>query len=284
MADLEARFGPRTGFARYDASIVDRRSVIATYRLGFGLLTLVAMAVQLADLASSGTLDLVNYFSYFTIQSNLIAATLLLIGAARWRAPRSSALDFARGGAVVYMSVTGIVFTLLLSGTDVDTAIPWVNTVVHELMPMVIIVDWLLDPPEGRLTIRQGLLWLAYPLAWIIYTLIRGSLVNRYPYPFLDPANGGYGSVLVYCVAILVLMWLVLRGDGCARECGGWSSSQSGSVSLTRRTSTSAGDVEHSEHFARPEIGKQATRVPRRTCIDFDPATLCLRVEIRGER
>jgi hypothetical protein len=188
---------------------IDRRLAIRLYRVAFAALTLVAIAVQLLDLASRGVLDLVSYFSYFTIQSNLIAAVLMLIAAWRWRSPRPPALDIARGGAVVYMSVTGIVFTLLLSGTDVDTAIPWVNTVVHELFPIVVVVDWLLDPPAGRVTVRQALIWLAYPLAWLVYTLIRGALVGRYPYPFLDPANGGYATVVAYCVGIFVLMGLV---------------------------------------------------------------------------
>jgi hypothetical protein len=171
--------------------------------------TIAAIATQLLDLSGKGTLDLVNYFSYFTIQSNLIAAAVLLLGAARWRGERSSTFDLVRGGAVVYMSITGIVFTLLLSGTDVDTAIPWVNTVVHQLMPLVMVVDWLVDPPVARLTFRQGLTWLSYPSVWIVYILIRGSIVGKYPYPFLDPANGGYSSVAVYCVAILLLMALV---------------------------------------------------------------------------
>ena len=188
---------------------MERRAAIATYRAGFGLLAIAAIATQLIDLSGKGTLNLVSYFSYFTIQSNLIAATVLIVGAARWRKPHSSTFDLVRGGAVVYMSITGIVFTLLLSGTDVDTAIPWVNTVVHQLMPIVLVVDWLLDPPAGNLTYRQGLLWLIYPLVWIIYILIRGALVGLYPYPFLDPDNGGYGSVAVYCVAILFLMALV---------------------------------------------------------------------------
>jgi hypothetical protein len=107
------------------------------------------------------------------------------------------------------MSVTGIVFTLLLSNTDVDTAIPWVNSVVHELMPLVMLADWLLDPPALRLNLRQGLLWLSFPLVWIVYTLIRGAIVGHYPYPFLNPANGGYSSVAGYCVGILVVMAVV---------------------------------------------------------------------------
>ncbi len=190
-------------------SSVARRTAVPIYRLGFAILTLAAIGTQLVSLAGNGTLNPVNYFSYFTIDSNLIAAAVLLIGAATWRGRRSPRRDLIRGGAVVYMSVTGVVFTLLLRNTDVDTAIPWVNSVVHEVIPMVMLADWLLDPPQMRLSFRQGSFWLGFPLVWIIYTLIRGALTGRYPYPFLDPANGGYGSVAAYSLAILVFMLVV---------------------------------------------------------------------------
>ena len=121
--------------------------------------------------------------------SGLVA--ILLIGAAR-RDIHTPTFDIVRGGAVVYLVTTGIVFSVLLSGTDVDTAIPWVNSVLHEVMPLVIVIDWLLDPPSRHITYRQSLLWLAYPLAWVAYTLIRGPIADWYPYPFLDPASGGY--------------------------------------------------------------------------------------------
>ena len=183
-----------------------RRGLLAAFRLAFGLLTLAAIGVQLVTLANEGHLDLVNYFSYFTILSNLIGATLLLVGVARWRSPRSPRIDLLRGGAVVYLTVTLIVFAILLADTDVDLAIPWVNSVLHEIIPIVVIIDWLIDPPTTRLTNRQGLLWLTFPAGWIVYVMIRGALVDRYPYPFLDPANGGYGTVATYIVMILVLM------------------------------------------------------------------------------
>jgi hypothetical protein len=38
---------------------------------------------------------------------------------------------------------------------------------------------------------------------WIVYTMIRGPIAGWYPYPFLDPANGGYGSVAVTTLVIL---------------------------------------------------------------------------------
>jgi hypothetical protein len=188
---------------------VNRASSVAAFRLFFAGLTVVAIIVQLVSLAGKGTLNPVNYFSYFTIDSNLIATGVLIAGAANRDRPATPRLDLVRGGAVVYMSITGIVFTLLLSNTDVDTAIPWVNSVVHELMPLVMLADWLITPPAARLSLRQGMLWLSFPLVWIVYTLIRGAIVNTYPYPFLDPVHGGYASVTVYCVAILIAMLVV---------------------------------------------------------------------------
>ncbi|MDQ6856135.1 MAG: Pr6Pr family membrane protein [Candidatus Dormibacteraeota bacterium] len=189
---------------------MSRLQIIGGCRALFAGLTLVAIATQMVDLAGKGILSPVNYFSYFTIDSNLIAVAVLFAGAMTTRSGAGSRrLDVVRGGVVVYMSITGIVFTLLLSNTDVDTAIPWVNTVVHELMPLVILADWLLVPPTARLSMGQGVFWLSFPLMWIVYTLIRGAIVNHYPYPFLNPANGGYASVSAYCVGILVAMLIV---------------------------------------------------------------------------
>lgn len=182
---------------------VDRQLIIAAYRAGFGVLGVVAIGTQLADLAAKGVLNPVNFFSYFTILSNSLAVAVLLAGATVWRNQRSATIDMVRGAATLYMTVTLIVYALLLSGTDVDTAIPWVNSVVHQLLPVVMIVDWLIDPPDTRLSFRQGLAWLIPPLAWIVYTMIRGPIAGWYPYPFLDPANGGYGSVAVTSLVIL---------------------------------------------------------------------------------
>ncbi len=180
--------------------------LLAILRLGFGLLTFTAIGSQLRTLANAGTLDVVNFLSYFTILSNLIGATLLVVGALRWRTGDDAMIDLLRGAAVVYLAVTFIVFAVLLSNTDVDLATSWVNTVLHELIPIVVLIDWLVDPPFVRLSMRQVGTWLAFPIGWVVYILIRGALVGKYPYPFLDPANGGYFSVAVYCAGIAVLV------------------------------------------------------------------------------
>ncbi len=187
---------------------VNARMLISLYRAAFGLLVLSAIVVQATSLAGNGVFNPVNFFSFFTILSNLFGAGVFLALAVRRRDETSVTIDLLRGGSVVYLSVTFIVFALLLSGSDVDLALPWVDTVLHKVFPIVVVLDWLIDPPANRLTLRQGLIWLSYPLVWIVYTLIRGPIAGWYPYPFLDPAHGGYGSVALYCVAILILMTL----------------------------------------------------------------------------
>jgi hypothetical protein len=65
-----------------------------------------------------------------------------------------------------------------------------------------VVLDWILDPPQSRLAVRDALLWLVYPIAWAVLTVARGAVDGWYPYPFLDPANGGYGQVAITIVAI----------------------------------------------------------------------------------
>jgi hypothetical protein len=182
---------------------MDRRALISTYRIVFAIATIVAIAAQAADLNARGSFVAANFFSYFTIQSNLIAVAVFLVSVAWWRTTPSHAWELVRGASVVMMTVTLVVFALLLSNTDVDTALPWVNTIVHQVMPIAVIVDWLIDPPDRRISFLDSLRWVTYPLLWTAFTLIRGQSTGWYPYPFLDPADGGYGSVALYIVAIL---------------------------------------------------------------------------------
>ena len=51
-----------------------------------------------------------------------------------------------------------------------------------------------------------GLIW---PLAWLLYTLIVGGITGWYPYFFLDLGETGPGGVALYCVAILILLFVV---------------------------------------------------------------------------
>jgi hypothetical protein len=188
------------------------------YKVFFGLLGFSAVVTELAILGTHGKLIPANFFSYFTIESNILAFVVFLFSAFYvFAGKKSRKLDFLRGAATLFMIVTGIVFAVLLAGIEgaALTALPWDNVVLHYIIPIAVAIDWLIDPPQRRISFRRGLLWLLYPVIYVAYSLIRGPIVGWYPYPFLDPAYGGYGKVIVTSILIFVfgiaLVWLVTR-------------------------------------------------------------------------
>ncbi len=187
-----------------------RDAAIRAYRALAALAVLVAISYQVSRGLQHRGFSATDYFSYFTELSNLFAAVIFLHGAIRPRGPRSQTLELLRGAAVVYMLTTGIVYAVLLSGQDVTY--PWVNTIVHRIMPLAVALDWAIDPPRMRLPLRQTIVWMSFPLAYVVYTLTRGAIVNWYPYFFVNPhRQGGYLLVAGDCIAITIGM-IVLVG------------------------------------------------------------------------
>jgi len=165
---------------------------------------IVAIVAQGAVLVGEGAFNPTRFFAFFTIQSNLIGVAAFVLLLLHRRPGRPRWLESLRGAAAVYLTVTFFVVIFLLSGVDVQLQLGWVDFVLHKLFPVVFVADYLLDPPRSKLTLRDAALWLVYPIVWVALTLVRGTIDGWYPYPFLDPANGGYGAVAVTVVAITV--------------------------------------------------------------------------------
>jgi hypothetical protein len=184
-------------------SSVERDAAIRIYRALAGIAVLVAIAYQVGNGVGHRGFSATDYFSYFTELSNLFAAAVFLYGTIHLAGTRSRTVELLRGAAVVYMLTTGLVYAVLLSGQDVTY--PWVNTILHRVMPIAVALDWLIDPPRVRLRPRETMLWLSFPLVYVAYTLTRGAIVNWYPYFFVDPTrHGGYLLVAGDCAAITV--------------------------------------------------------------------------------
>ena len=184
-----------------------RRQLAAT-RVVLALLTLTAVAFQFVRSTNAGA-DPVNFFSYFTILSNVFVSGVFLTGAlylAENRLPTPFE-DAVRGASVLYMLVTGIVYSTLLSQYELGLTLPWVNVQLHYVMPIAVVLDWLYRPQLSKLTLRRARWWLLFPLAYLAYSLVRGRIAFWYPYPFLDPHRpGGYGSVALFSLGLLAAM------------------------------------------------------------------------------
>lgn len=178
--------------------------MLAITRTLLAALVLAAVGQQLWLHVGAGY-NTLNFFSYFTNLSNLFAACVLLFSVFG----RSSSTGAWRYVSVVNMTVVGLVFSVLLRNVDLGALRPWVNFVVHYLMPVAVVLDWALWPPAARLQARLIALALVFPTAYLVYVLWRGASTGWYPYPFLNPANvGGYGGVAMYAVGISVTFLL----------------------------------------------------------------------------
>lgn len=201
---------------------MDRQRALSIVRATSIVLVIVAIVVPAFDLISKGRFDPTRFFAYFTIQSNVIGvatfAWLIAIGRGR----RPPALDRLRGAAALYLTVTFFVVIFLLSGVDVQLELAWVDFVLHKLFPVVVVLDWVIDPPVTRINWRDVAIWLIYPIIWAVITVIRGALDGWYPYPFLDPDKaGGYGQVAIVIAAItigFIVLGAIIRAIGNARH------------------------------------------------------------------
>ena len=163
------------------------------------MLVLAAIGQQLI-IHIRASYSVLNFFSYFTNLSNLFAALVLLLSVFT---KKNQFQDLAIYIATVNMVIVGLVYAVLLRNVDLGALLPWVNTVLHIVMPIAMVLNWLVSPPASPLTGKHLLVSLVFPSVYLAYTLVRGASTGWYPYPFLNPANvGGYGAVAAYALAI----------------------------------------------------------------------------------
>jgi lysylphosphatidylglycerol synthetase-like protein (DUF2156 family) len=154
----------------------------------------------------------VRYFEYFTIITNLIVAvstTLPLIAASTSIGKFFSRPD-VKTAVAVYIALVGIVYNIVLQGLHDFTGAAWVaDFLTHDLVPLLYTIYWLVFVRRGEVNWTMPFAWTIYPLIYLPYVLIRGSSTGRYPYPFLDVEELGYGVVLINSV-VLTIVFLVL--------------------------------------------------------------------------
>lgn len=198
--------------------MIKSKRFLVGYKLFFGLLGFSAIITEISTIAERGKFNPINFFSFFTVENNVLVFATFLISALfvmsdttpRW-------LDKLRGAVTMYIAVVGIGFAVLLSGLEntVLTAVPWDNIVLHYIIPIAAFIDLLIDRPATKLHFKQSLVWLLYPMAYVTYSLVRGAITGWYPYPFLDPSHNGYVGIAITSLSLLALSvgltWIVCK-------------------------------------------------------------------------
>ncbi len=142
------------------------------------------------------TTRIVRFFSYFTVQSNIlvlaVSLTLIVHPARDGRLWRVVHLD-----ALMGIVITGVVFgTVLVHLVHLTGLTFWTNVGFHYVSPCMTFLGWLLFGPRPRIswsTVRLSFVW---PMLWIVYTFAHGAATGWYPYPFLNADKIGYSAAL----------------------------------------------------------------------------------------
>lgn len=179
--------------------------LFAVLRSLAGLAIVVAIVAQFIKSSSLTTVNPFNFFGYFTIQSNVIAAVAFLASALfilRGKLQPEWVI-YLRALATILMVIVGIVYNTLLSGEGLEGSfnLQWSNDILHIVIPIYAALDWLMFGDRPKLPFSRLWVMLIYPVVWLVVVLIRGATDGWVPYPFLSPANG-YLSVAIYAVAI----------------------------------------------------------------------------------
>lgn len=152
--------------------------------------------------------------SYLTNLTVLLTALCFTCVATRARNPvaRFFREPTVVTAVVVYIVFVGIAYNALLRYLWTPSGYrALVNESLHTVVPALAALYWFLFVPRFHLSLRRCLLWLVYPLSYLLVTLWRGSLSDFYPYPFINVAELGYERVLINATA-LVVAFVVLMG------------------------------------------------------------------------
>ena len=163
--------------------------------------------------------SLVNLFSYFTIESNvlvLVAAALIAVRPDRG----GTAFGILRLGGLTAITITGIVYATILAGNTYFTGVEWwYDKTFHYVVPALAVLGFLLFRPRTRFD-RTALWFLVWPLVWLAYTLVRAAVSDPsyavtsdrradVPYDFLDiDRHGGWAVALASLVVLALALGL----------------------------------------------------------------------------
>jgi hypothetical protein len=160
---------------------------------------------------------LVSYFGYFTVLTNLLVslATTLPLLAPSSAPGRFFAGSMAIGWVAASIAFVGVAYYVLLRHVWQPQGLQLVaDVLLHYATPILFVVYSLIVLRGLALRWAAPLWWSIYPMLYFAYALLRGALIGRYPYAFIDVSMLGYATTLrnacLLLVAFLMLAYLLI--------------------------------------------------------------------------
>jgi hypothetical protein len=151
---------------------------------------------------------LIDYFSFFTIETNLLVALVLTICCTRPRAAQFLTTPSVKSALVVYIIIVGVVYAVLLRNLWHPHGLQLLaDVVLHDVIPFLYPFYWLAFLPKGSLRWSDPSWWLVYPVLYFLYSMLRGAAYGIYLYPFFDVAQLGFARVSMNAFALLAFFF-----------------------------------------------------------------------------
>ena len=150
--------------------------------------------------------ETVRYYSYMTVWTNLMVTfcfgAVTLFRNANWAAFFRK--NEVQSGTAVYITVVGFAYHFLLSATFNPTGLEWFgDLLLHYINPILFVLYWIIGVEKQTYPYTQALRWLAFPMIYFVYSLIRGFITDWYPYFFVDVTTLGYPQVMLVSALLL---------------------------------------------------------------------------------
>ena len=147
---------------------------------------------------------LIDYFSFFTIEINLLIAVVLTIFCARPQAEQFLTAPSVSSALVVYIIIVGVVYAVLLRHLWHPHGIQFLaDLALHDAVPVLYPIFWLVLLPKGSLRWSDPAWWLVFPVLYFFYSMLRGAAFGVYLYPFFDAAQLGLVRVTMNGTVLL---------------------------------------------------------------------------------
>ncbi|QHQ37053.1 Pr6Pr family membrane protein [Algicella marina] len=153
----------------------------------------------------------VSFFGYFTIWTNILVACVCL-WLARMGAWRDVHVSLASATTMFILFVGGVYHALLAADHNPRGLAAVTNLFLHYLIPAGMLTLWLVFVPKGRLGWGAALAWIVFPAVYLCFALVRGEVIGRYPYFFINVADYGYRQVLINAAGFTALLLVLGLG------------------------------------------------------------------------
>jgi hypothetical protein len=202
------------------ASTVKARPLAALIALfaWFGVVLQLYLSLRLTDAMGITTAQgLAIYLGYFTVLTNLLVGIALtwplLSPASAWG--RFFVRPMAIGWVAASIAFVGIAYFVLLRHVWNPQGLQLVaDVVMHYIVPALFVIYSVIVLQRPNLRWTAPLWWSLYPVVYFVYVLVRGEMIGRYPYGFINVLQLGYAMTLrnavLLWVAFLVLAYVLM--------------------------------------------------------------------------